>query len=73
MNGIRSPKILLMMRHRKNDQGVTQDFVFNVTPADFDNANICRSLMQAIGWFLPRHYTFSGMDEKVLGNGFMPL
>ncbi|MEX6690669.1 hypothetical protein QTN47_24395 [Danxiaibacter flavus] len=72
-NGVKAPKVLLMMRHRKGGKGVSQDIVFNLTPANFKDENTYRSVMQTIGWYLPRHYSFVGMDEKSLGNGFMPL
>jgi hypothetical protein len=73
INGIKNPKVLLMMRHAKNDSDISQDIVFNLTPKDFDNQNLYRDVMQSISWYLPRHYSFVGMDEKTLGNGFMPL
>jgi hypothetical protein len=73
MNGVELPKVLLMMRHKTNGNGVSQDLVFNLTPHDFKDENTYRSIMQTISWYLPRHYSFVGMDEKNLGNGFMPL
>jgi len=72
-NGVKSPKVLLMMRHKTNGSGVSQDIVFNLTPNNFKDENIYRSVMQTISWYLPRHYSFVGMDEKSLGNGFMHL
>ncbi len=73
MNGVISPKILLMMRHRQDGNGVSQDIVFNLTPKNFKDENTYRTVMQTIGWYLPRHYSFVGMDEQSLGNGFTPL
>ena len=26
--------------------------------------------MQTLAWYLPRHYSFVGMEEKSLANGF---
>lgn len=72
MNGVKSPKVLLMMRHRKDGKGILQDIVFNLTPKDFKDENTYSSVMQTISWYLPRHYSFVGMDEKSL-EGFMPL
>jgi hypothetical protein len=72
-NGVKSPKILLMMRHRANNNEVSQDIVFNLTPSNFKDESTYRSIMQTISWYLPRHYSFLGLDEKSLGNGFMPL
>lgn len=73
MNGVKAPKILLMMRHRQDGNGVSQDIVFNLTPKNFKDENTYRTVMQTIGWYLPRHYSFVGMDEQSLGNGFMTL
>jgi hypothetical protein len=44
-----------------------------LTPHNFKDESTYRSVMQTISWYLPRHYSFVGMDEKSLGNGFMPL
>lgn len=73
MNGIKEPKVLLMMRHGQDGDGVSQDIVFNLTPKDFQDENTYRSVMQTISWYLPRHYSFVGMDEQSLGDGFMLL
>lgn len=56
MNGVKSPKVLLMMKHNSNGNGVSQDIVFNLTPNNFKDENTYRSVMQAISWYLPRHY-----------------
>lgn len=73
MNGVKNPKILLMMRHRKDGKGVSQDLVFNLTPNNFTNENNYRNMMRAISWYLPRHYSFVGVDEQTFANGFQPL
>lgn len=73
MNGVKIPKVLLMMRHRKDNKGVSQDIVFNLTPENFENESKYRKVMQTISWYLPKHYSFVGMDEKTFENGFMPL
>ncbi|WP_208178409.1 hypothetical protein [Hymenobacter negativus] len=72
-NGIATPKIVLLMRHRTNGAGISQDLVFNITPHDFGNETLYRSVMQQIGWFLPRHYSFVGMHEEALPDSFLPL
>ncbi|MBK8109864.1 MAG: hypothetical protein IPK46_05755 [Saprospiraceae bacterium] len=61
------------MRHKQGEDGATQDIVFNLTGKNFKDENTYRSVMQAIGWYLPRHYSIVGMDEESLGSGFMPL
>lgn len=72
-NGIDNPKIMLMMRKRKDGNGVSQDLVFNLTIADFPDQDTCNSVMKAIRWYLPSHYSYVGMNEKNLESGFMPL
>jgi len=71
-NGLAEPKVLLMMRHAK-DGAVAQDLVFNITPQTFAHEALYKSVMRSISWYLPRHYSFVGMDEKTVGDGFMPL
>ncbi|MES2138989.1 MAG: hypothetical protein V4511_04735 [Bacteroidota bacterium] len=73
MNGIKSPKVLLLMRHINGGEGVSQDIAFNILPENFSSEAIYRSVMQTIAWYLPRHYSFVGVDEKTFGSGFMPL
>lgn len=72
-NGIKSPKVLLMSRNSANTGEVAQDLVFNVTPVDFETEEIFRSVMQYVGWFLPRHYSYVGLSENGPNDGFMPL
>lgn len=71
-NGIMSPKIFLMFRTGKNGE-VSQELVFNLTPADFEDEEVFRYVMQNLAWFLPRHYSFVGMDEESFKDSFMPL
>lgn len=70
--GVETPKVLLMMRHKKDGQGAYQNIVFNVSPKNFSEADY-RSVMRTISWYLPRHYSFVGMEEENLGDNFMPL
>ena len=70
-NGVESPKILLMMR--RNGETVTQDLVFNIVPENFENVNTHRTVMHTLAWYLPRHYSFVGVDEKTFEKSFMPL
>jgi hypothetical protein len=73
MNGVNSPKVLLLMRAKKDMQSLTQDIVFNLTINDFKDENTFREIMQTISWYLPRHYSISAMSENSFGKGFMPL
>ena len=72
-NGVAMPKVALMMRRRRTGTGVSQDLVFNITPDDFGSEALYRSVMQQLGWFLPRHYSFVGMQEAALADSFLPL
>ena len=70
LNGIEHPKVLLMIRPKHGDQ---HDLVFNVTPHQFANEQQFQQLMRTISWYLPRHYTFMGMEESTMAQGFEPL
>ncbi|MEZ5013969.1 MAG: hypothetical protein R2794_06725 [Chitinophagales bacterium] len=72
-NGIHAPKILLLVRPGSDGNGVSQDLVFNLTPNNFTDENTYNRVMQIISWYLPRHYSFVGMDEKSFKNEFRPL
>jgi hypothetical protein len=70
-NGIASPKVFLMSRTVNAE--VSQELVFNITPDNFDTEEDFRYVMQSLGWFLPRHYSFVGMNEESSQDNFMPL
>ena len=72
-NGVAAPKVLLLMRRGGGGAGLSQDLVFNITPLDFENEEMYRWVMQQLAWFLPRHYSLVGMEEKAIKSGFMPL
>lgn len=72
-NGIKNPKVVMMMQRSKDGKDVTQDLVFNITPHDFSNQEEYNNIMRAVSWYLPRHYSFAGMREETFGNGFQPL
>lgn len=71
--GVKNPKIMLIARNYKDESKVSQDLVFNIVPKQFRTEKEFSSLMDAIGWFLPRHYSYIGLDEFAVENGFMPL
>ena len=71
--GVAAPKVLLLMRQQRAGAGVSQDLVFNLTPKDFADEDTYRRVMQQLAWFLPRHYSFVGLDETAIEDGFMPL
>lgn len=65
MNGVKSPKVSLMIRRRKDGKGISQELVFNLTPDDFKTENVYRYLMHTLGWYLPRHYSYAGFTPSV--------
>ncbi|WP_270088086.1 hypothetical protein [Sphingobacterium sp. SYP-B4668] len=72
-SGIKNPKIALIARDYKDEELVRQDLVFNIIPMQFRTEKEFEAIMTTIGWFLPRHYSFIGLDELSLENGFQPL
>lgn len=70
--GVKSPKVFLMSRAANNGAG-SQELVFNLTPQDFESEEVFRTVMQNLGWFLPRHYSFVGMSEDRFKDSFMAL
>lgn len=72
-NGVMSPRIALMMRHKKDGSGMTQDLVFNLPPEMLQDEKQHHGILHALSWYLPRHYSIVAMDEKSLGTGFLPL
>jgi len=68
--GVKTPKVVLISRSSKNG---SQELVFNLTPEDFESEEAFRQVMQSVGWFLPRHYSFVGMKEDSFKASFMPL
>lgn len=72
-NGVAQPKIMLMMRKNPHDGSTTQDIVFNLTPKQFPNEDTYRAIMHTLRWYLPRHYSYVGMEEQNMDRAFMPL
>ena len=72
-SGVKNPKIMLIARNYMNEERVSQDLVFNIMPTQFASENDFNSIMNTIQWFLPKHYSFFGVDELAIGNGFQPL
>jgi hypothetical protein len=73
MNGIESPKVLLLMRHTNDNISFSQDLAFNIIPDNFENEESFRYVMQTLAWFMPRHYSFVGLDEKNFSDTFSAL
>lgn len=71
-NGVANPKIMMMLR--KKGEKMYRDVVFNITPEMFGNPDHFNAVMQAVGWFLPRHYTYLSIDEATMEeSSFMDL
>ncbi|SHG19856.1 hypothetical protein [Dysgonomonas macrotermitis] len=65
------PKIVLT--NRPEGEEFLQQLVFNLTPDDFQSEDHFKGVMQNIGWFLPRHYTYASTLESTFGENFQPL
>lgn len=70
LNSIPDPKVLLMMRTQQEE--VSQELVFNITPAQFEDEEQFRNMMRTVTWYLPRHYIITGLNEEAV-TGFLPL
>lgn len=71
--GVKNPKVMLIARNYKDEKKVSQDLVFNIVADQFRTEKEFTEIMEAIGWFLPRHYSYIGLDEFAVENGFLPL
>lgn len=72
-SGIKNPKLMLIARNYMHEKHVSQDLLFNIIPAQFPSENDFNVVMNTIRWFLPKHYSFFGVDELAIENGFQPL
>lgn len=63
----------ILLTNRAQGEEYIQQLVFNLTPNDFSSEEHFNGVMQNIGWFLPRHYTFASTSEETFGEHFMPL
>lgn len=72
-SGIKNPKIMLIARNYTDEARASQDLVFNIIPVQFPSEKEFNTIMNTIQWFLPKHYSFFGVDELAIENGFHPL
>jgi hypothetical protein len=63
-NGIKKPKISLLMRHQNNGKGMVQDLVINIDEQSFDNEQHYQRVIQKLAWYVPKHYTFIITTDK---------
>lgn len=71
--GVKNPKIMLIARNYTDEERASQDLVFNIMPAQFATEKDFNNIMNTLQWFLPKHYSFFGVDEMSIENGFLPL
>lgn len=72
-SGVKHPKVMLIARNYTDEERASQDLVFNIIPAQFATEKDFNAIMNTIQWFLPKHYSFFGVDELAIKNGFQPL
>lgn len=71
--GVKTPKIMLIARNYTDEDKASQDLVFNMIPAQFASEKDFNNIMNTLQWFMPKHYSFFGVDEMAIENGFQPL
>lgn len=68
--GVAEPKVCIIDR---SQYGKGQDLVFNLVPEQFESQVHYRAVMQALGWFIPRYYSYIGAQERAFDGHFLPL
>ncbi|TDS12164.1 hypothetical protein [Sphingobacterium paludis] len=68
--GVQDPKVCIIDRAQT---GKGQDLVFNIVPWQFESQAHYRAIMQALGWFLPRYYSYIGAEEPAFEGHFASL
>lgn len=71
--GVKNPKIMLLARNVHDENLASKDLVFNIMPTQFAAEADFQNIMNTLQWFLPKHYSFFGIDEMTVDNGFQPL
>lgn len=66
-------EVKFLLTNRPEGEEFLQQLVFNLTPSDFQSEEHFNGVMQNLGWFLPRHYTYASTLEDTFGDHFMPL
>lgn len=69
-SGVRNAKVMLIARNYTNEETASQDLVFNIMPIQFATEREFNTVMNTIQWMLPKHYSFFGIDELTIENGF---
>jgi hypothetical protein len=57
--GVKNTKVMLLARNYKDEENASQDLAFNIVANQFRTEKEFTNIMEAIGWFLPRHYSIS--------------
>ncbi|MCY4779530.1 hypothetical protein ORI89_07700 [Sphingobacterium sp. UT-1RO-CII-1] len=69
-SGLRNAKIMLIARNYTDEEKASQDLVFNIMPTQFATEHEFNTIMNTLQWMLPKHYSFFGVDELSIENGF---
>lgn len=69
-SGLNNGKVMLIARNYEDDNTMTQDLIFNITPKMFATQDAYVQVMNTLSWFLPRHYSIAGVDELSVESGF---
>lgn len=72
-SGVKNPKLMLIARNYTDEVRASQDLVFNIIPLQFPSEKDFNTIMNTLRWFLPKHYSFFGVDELAIENGFQTL
>ncbi|MCL7987780.1 hypothetical protein M8998_07500 [Sphingobacterium sp. lm-10] len=72
-SGMNNGKVMLIARNYEDEQNMTQDLIFNITPKLFATQDAYVQVMNTISWFLPRHYSIAGVDELSVESGFAQI
>lgn len=66
-------EVKFLLTNRPEGEEFLQQLVFNLTPSHFQSEEHFSGVMQNIGWFLPRHYTYASTLEETFGDHFVAL
>lgn len=69
-SGLRNAKVMLIARNYTDEEKASQDLVFNIMPTQFATEREFNTIMNTLQWMLPKHYSFFGIDELSIENGF---
>ena len=65
--------VRIVLLTRNTPHGTVQQLIFNLTHEEFPDEDSYQAFAQSLGWFLPQHYLFGAMEERVFKGRFVPL